>query len=244
MCRHEPVLGFTLVEIMIAITFLSLVALGVGQALVTGQRTSRQLGEDATILASCQDLMRQFGGMTAADIAAQDGTPFTVGGVNGSGTVSVTNPYLGSDDIAHVVLSWDGVPVLQCAFGDAAMAAVGESGGGGGGTPSEPQWHDGTYSQTSPNYPSNYSNNYDHTWTITETGAEKMRVHFNDFRTYDSNDRVYIKDGSGTTITSYYGNKGAFTSAEVNGDTIRIRFSTNGWNSQRGWRIDKYEYYK
>ena len=238
--------GFTLLEIVIAVSFFSVIAVSVGQALVTGQRLTIEVRDDAAVMSSCEDMMRQLSSMNISDIASQDGSAFTVGGIEGSGTVAVTNPYLGSDDIARVVLSWNGNPVVERAFGNAAMlASGGESGGGGGETPpAEPQWYDEDYVLTSPNYPDNYPNNYDHTWTITEPGALKMRVRFSDFNTRHSDDRVYIKNGAGTTVASYYGNKGSFTSAQVDGDTIKIRFSTNSWGTRKGWRINMYQYYK
>jgi prepilin-type N-terminal cleavage/methylation domain-containing protein len=238
--------GFTFVEVVFSITILSIIAVGVGQALLSGQKASREVAEHATVVESCEDMLRQMAAMSISGLAAQDGTTFAVGGVEGTGTVAVTNPYLESDDIANVVLSWDGVAVLERAFGNAAMVAAGGESGGGGGEepPEEPQWYSENHVVTSPNYPSNYSNNYDHTWTISEPGAQKMRVHFSAFRTRHSYDRVYIKDGFSQTAASYYGNRGSFTSAEVNGDTIKIRFNTNSWGSRSGWRIDKYEYYK
>jgi len=248
MRRNKRQTGFTLIEILISITFLSIVAIGVGQAVLTGQQLSNSVKENGLLVASCEDMMRQFSGMTVDDIVAQDGNTFNVGGVEGSGTISITSPYLSSDDIVHVVLNWNGAPVLVRAFGDAAVVASG--GGGGGGEdppeepPAEPQWYDESHSQSSPNYPSNYPNNYDHTWTINEPGALKMKVHFTYFRTRNSSDKVYIKNGAGTTIASYYGYKGSFTSAEVTGDTIKIRFKTNWSGTRKGWKIDKYQYYK
>jgi len=122
--------GFTLVEIVISMAFFAVIALGVGQALITGQKASVEIRENAVVLASCEDLFRQMSSMNMSEIASQDGNTFTVVGVMGSGTISVTNPYMGSDDIAKVVLSWKGVPVLERSFGNAAMiAAGGESGG-------------------------------------------------------------------------------------------------------------------
>ncbi len=243
MKRQKGKAGFTLVEIMVSMAFFSLVIIGVAQAIVTGQQHSRAVEENALILAKCEDLMRQMSEMSIPDVANENGTVFSIGGVEGSGAVSVTNPYLSSNDIANVVLSWNGHPVLKRAFGNATMAASG--GGSGGGTPpAEPEWYDVAHVIISPNYPSNYPNNYDHTWTITEPGALKMKVHFSAFETYNSYDKVYIRNGSGVTQATYYGDKGAFTSVEVNGDTIQIRFYTSTMYTDPGWKIDKYQYYK
>lgn len=118
--------GFTLVEIMVAISFFSLVIIGVAQAIVTGQQHSRAIGENALIMAQCEEILRQMEEMSIADVANEDGTTFNIGGVPGTGTVSVTNPYLGSDDIAHVVLRWDGIVILERAFGEAAAIPLGQ----------------------------------------------------------------------------------------------------------------------
>ncbi len=239
--------GFTLVEVAISILLLAIVSVGVGQALISGQKASRGMAEYSAVVESCEDMVRQLASMSIPDLAAQNGLPFTVTGVQGSGTIAVTRPYLGLDDVANVVLYWEGEPVLERAFGNAAMtAAGGESGGGDGGEdpPPEPEWHTVNHTVTSPSYPNNYSNNYDHTWTIAEPGALKMKVHFSSFNTRHSYDTVYVKNGAGSTVASYYGNQGSFTSPEVDGDTIKIRFNTNSWGTRIGWKIDKYEYYK
>ncbi len=237
--------GFTLVEIVVAMAFFAVIAVGVGQALIAGQKASVTIKEDAVVLASCEHLLRQMSSMSISDIASQNGNTFNVGGVSGSGTISVTSPYILSADTARVVLSWDGIPVLERTFGNAAMiASGGESGGGGGEGGEEAQWYEQSHVITSPNYPSNYPNRYDHTWTITESGAQKMKVHFSAFNTERNYDFVYIKTGSGSTVATYHDNRGSFTSAEVNGDTIKIRFYSDYSVTRQGWRIDKYQYYK
>jgi Tfp pilus assembly protein PilV len=126
MNEHKKEVGFTLVEIMVAMAFFSLVIIGVAQAIITGQQHSRAIEENALILAQCEDIMRQMEAMSIADVANENGTTFHIGGVPGSGTVSVTNPFLGSDDIAHVVLRWDGLVVLERAFGEAAAIPLGQ----------------------------------------------------------------------------------------------------------------------
>ena len=67
--------GFTLVEIIVAVAFFALIAVGVGQALVAGQKASIELKKDSAVLTSCEDLMRQFSSMTISDLA-----PSTVSG--------------------------------------------------------------------------------------------------------------------------------------------------------------------
>ena len=117
--------GFTLIEIVVALMFFAIIAVGVGQGLIAGQQGSLELRKDAAILASCEDIMRQMSNMGIPDIEAQHGNTFTVDGVDGSGTIQVTTPFLGSDDIAEVILLWNGAEIMRGAFGDAAMVAVG-----------------------------------------------------------------------------------------------------------------------
>jgi type II secretory pathway pseudopilin PulG len=126
MKARENETGFTLVEIMVAMAFFSLVIVGVAQAIITGQQHSQIIEENALILARCEDIMYQMESMSITDIAGENGTTFSVGGVPGTGTVSVTNPYLGSDDIAHVVLRWDNLVILERAFGEAAAIPLGQ----------------------------------------------------------------------------------------------------------------------
>ena len=83
-------------------------------------------------------------------------------------------------------------------------------------------WVAQTENVTSPNYPSAYPNNQDVTVTLTKSGATSVRVHFSAFNTESGYDFVKILNGSGTEVASYNGNKGAFTSIEVAGDTIKV----------------------
>lgn len=125
-CSRENEAGFSLIEVVIAIAFLSTIAIAVGQALLTGQKNSQEIIKDATVLANCEDIMRQMSIMDMETLANQNGTTFTVDGVNGTGTISVTRPYMGSEDIARVVLYWNGNQVLEGAFGNAAMIPTGQ----------------------------------------------------------------------------------------------------------------------
>ncbi len=103
-------------------------------------------------------------------------------------------------------------------------------------------WNTETASYTSPNYPSNYDNNYNNTITITKTGATSIRVHFSAFNTESGYDFVYIQDSAGNNITSYSGNRGAFTSVEVTGSTLKVKFTSDYSVTATGWKIDRIEY--
>jgi len=104
--------------------------------------------------------------------------------------------------------------------------------------------HDVDYDLASPNYPSNYDDNYNHTWTITHPGATKMAVHFDNFNTEGGSDYVQIYDGSDNYINGYSGDLGAFKSATVDGDTIKVAFTSDGSVNYSGWHIDSYTYYE
>jgi prepilin-type N-terminal cleavage/methylation domain-containing protein len=113
--------GFTLVEIVVAIAFFSVIAVAVGQSLVTGQKSSVELRRDSAVVAACEELMRDMSIMSKTDLINQHGNTFMVTGVPGSGSIEITNPYLGSDSIVGVVLRWNGARVMESAFGDPAV---------------------------------------------------------------------------------------------------------------------------
>ncbi len=104
-------------------------------------------------------------------------------------------------------------------------------------------WQSQSASTTSPNYPSNYPDNTDKTYTFSKSGATKMRVHFSAFDTESGYDKVYIENASGSTIATYDGSKGAFTSAEVSGSTIKVRFVSDGSVNETGFKIDSVQSY-
>ena len=125
MYEQKSETGFTLLEVVIAVTILSVVAVGVGQALLTGQRASRELARQTAILSACEDWMRQVSGESITFIINQDGNTFTIDGVEGTGTITVIHPYLDSDGIAKVILLWDGVEILESVFGNVSMTTAG-----------------------------------------------------------------------------------------------------------------------
>ncbi len=104
--------------------------------------------------------------------------------------------------------------------------------------------HDVTYDLASPNYPSNYDDNYNYTWTITHPGAVQMAIHFDNFYTEGGSDYIQIYDGSDNYINGYSGNLGAFKSTVVDGDTIKVAFTSDGSVNYSGWHIDSYTYYE
>jgi len=108
-----------------------------------------------------------------------------------------------------------------------------------------PSGSSGTWTEVSYNVssPHPYTNNYDNTWTITKTGATKMKVYFSSFETEAGYDFVYILDGNNNQVARYDGSKSPFWSAEVSGSTIKIRLVTDYSVTKNGFDITKYAWY-
>ena len=89
----------------------------------------------------------------------------------------------------------------------------------------------------------NYANNYDHTWTITKTGATKIRVHFTKIDVENGYDFVYVYDGNNAQLHKLTGtySSGGWT-AWSNSDTIKIRLVTDYSVTRWGFAIDQIEY--
>jgi len=107
-------------------------------------------------------------------------------------------------------------------------------------------WHTGYRTWTTPNYPSNYDNNLHEylTSTITEPGATAIRIVFQDFITEANYDYIRLRNAGGTNIFSYHGNLGAFTSANLIGDTVRVYADFDSSVTRKGVKSIKYEYQK
>ncbi len=88
--------------------------------------------------------------------------------------------------------------------------------------------------------PSSIPNLADGHETITHPGAAAIRVHYNKFN-MRSGDNVYIYDGAGLLYAIESGKLNAHTSVAVPGDTIVVRWVTNGNNQSNGFSIDSYD---
>lgn len=96
-----------------------------------------------------------------------------------------------------------------------------------------------SYTLDSPHY---YTNNYDHTWTITKTGASQIRVYFQYLRTESSYDYVYVYDKLGNLLNSYTGTHDNTWSSYSMYDTIQVRLKTDYSVTQWGFRITTIDY--
>ena len=85
-----------------------------------------------------------------------------------------------------------------------------------------------------------YANGMSKSWTISEPGAKVMRVHFTKFATEMKYDLVKILDKDNKVIATYDGDKGAFWSDVVLGDTITIQMTSDSSVVKYGFDIDKY----
>jgi hypothetical protein len=86
--------------------------------------------------------------------------------------------------------------------------------------------------------PHPYPNNYDHTWTITEPGAGKIRVHFSQLDTESGWDYVYIYDENNNLEESYTGSYRDIWTSWVAGSTIKIRLVSDGSITAYGFTVD------
>jgi hypothetical protein len=88
-----------------------------------------------------------------------------------------------------------------------------------------------------------YSNNYDNTWTITESGATQIRVHFSKIDVENNYDFVYLYDYAGAQLhklTGLYSSGG--WSSWSNGESIQVRLDTDYSVTDWGFAIDQIEY--
>ena len=83
-----------------------------------------------------------------------------------------------------------------------------------------------------------YGDNEDQSWTITVPGAVVMGVHFASFDTEGGYDFVRLLDGDDVEWATYDGAMGEFNSAIVDGNTIKIRFTSDGSATRDGFVLD------
>lgn len=92
----------------------------------------------------------------------------------------------------------------------------------------------------SPNYPKNYDNNMDETWSRKFEGAAKVlvKVEYPMYGLYNG-DNIYIKDENGNVLRTIAGNTtgSATLYQDVDGDTVVINFTSNGWSTGSGYTI-------
>ncbi len=88
-----------------------------------------------------------------------------------------------------------------------------------------------------------YTNNFDYTWTISESGATQIRVHFTKIDVESNYDYVYVYDNTGAELHKLTGliSAGGW-SAWSYGDNIKVRLDTDYSVTDWGFAIDQIEY--
>jgi PKD repeat protein len=92
-----------------------------------------------------------------------------------------------------------------------------------------------------------YANNFEHTWpAISEPGATQMRLHFTklDLASDASyGDKLILLDKEGKELVTYthYDSGDDFWTDWYTGDTIKVKLTTNGYNTAYGFKIDNVE---
>jgi len=86
-----------------------------------------------------------------------------------------------------------------------------------------------------------YPQSYDNTWTITESGAHQIRIHFSKLETEQYFDRVYIYDKNDVEISRYEGYHTNKWTPWVEGDTIKVRLKVDGSVQKFGFIVDQKE---
>ena len=90
--------------------------------------------------------------------------------------------------------------------------------------------------------PHPYPNNYDNTWTIIQSGATSIRLHFVNYTTEDYHDYIYILDANNNTVATYTGSATDVWTPWVSGNTIKVRLVSDASTHYDGFYIDKYQY--
>jgi hypothetical protein len=86
--------------------------------------------------------------------------------------------------------------------------------------------------------PHPYPNNHNNTWTLTRSGALRMKCHFAYIHTESNFDCVYILDGAENVCSVYTGDFDDVWSVWVRGDTIKIRLTSDSSIVDDGFVID------
>ena len=90
----------------------------------------------------------------------------------------------------------------------------------------------------SSNFPNNYPNNEYCTWEIQVPQGKKVRLDFEELRTEENKDFVFIYDSGKTDpVVAFSGVKEKPRAITSTGNSIRVRFIANGDNSNNGFKV-------
>lgn len=90
----------------------------------------------------------------------------------------------------------------------------------------------------SSNFPNNYPNNEYCTWEIQVPQGKKVRLEFEELRTEENKDFVFIYDtGKTDPVVAFSGVKDKPRAITSSGNSLRVRFITNGDNFNNGFKV-------
>lgn len=98
-----------------------------------------------------------------------------------------------------------------------------------------------TVPATLPATSSPYKNNENLSWMLSAPGALEVRAVFSRFDTEARYDFVILENGGGLEVARYDGNLGTFTSKEVTGASMKVRFTSDGSVTRAGFQISRFE---
>jgi len=84
-----------------------------------------------------------------------------------------------------------------------------------------------------------YENNADISFTINQPGVASVSIHFSSFSTEKNYDFVKIYDKNGQQLASYHGVREPFWTPVFPGDSITVRFTSDGSITSDGFKIDE-----
>lgn len=90
----------------------------------------------------------------------------------------------------------------------------------------------------SSNFPNNYPNNEYCTWEIRVPQGKKVRIDFEEFRTEEGKDKLFIYDtGSVMPMIVFSGIKDKPRALTSSGNSLRVRFVSDGANVNNGFKL-------
>ncbi len=180
--------------------------------------------------------------------ASSEGMPVAGAMVGISASGGYLNPTMGTTDAnGNFIATYTAPPVtVQTGFSISAVAtksgyATGSASGSITVNPESSSPTPDPIDAVLPESPRPYPNSYDNTWTITEPGAEKIRIHFADLKTEARYDFVYIYDKNDVQIARYDGYYEDIWTPWVTGDTIKVRLTTDESSIRNGFIVDMKE---
>ncbi|MFH0860875.1 MAG: S8 family serine peptidase [Candidatus Altiarchaeota archaeon] len=84
-----------------------------------------------------------------------------------------------------------------------------------------------------------YNDSFDYTWTITMPGYSSIAVHFSRLEVESGYDHVYVMNSSNSILDDYSGSYSSVWSSSAQGDTIKVRLTSDAMVAGWGFSIDQ-----